>query len=76
MCQYCKCNDLIQSTTTHVVNYKNCIIVIKNVPCMECAQCGEKYYTDDVAEELEKLVDQAKKLMQEVAVIDYDKAAA
>lgn len=76
MCQYCKCNDLIKSTTTHVVNYKNCIIVIKNVPCMECAQCGEKYYTDDVAEELEKLVDQAKKLMQEVAVIDYDKAAA
>ena len=76
MCQYCKCNDLIKSTTTHVVNYKNCIIVIKNVPCMECAQCGEKYYTDEVAEELEKLVDQAKKLMQEVAVIDYDKAAA
>ena len=76
MCQYCKCNDLIKSTTTHVVNYKNCIIVIKNVPCMECAQCGEKYYTDEVAEELERLVDQAKKLMQEVAVIDYDKAAA
>ena len=76
MCQYCKCNDLISSTTTHVVNYKNCVIVIKNVPCEECVQCGEKYYTDEVAEELEKLVDQAKKLMQEVAVIDYDKAAA
>lgn len=32
----------VNSTTTHVVNYKNCIIVIKNVPCLECDQCGEK----------------------------------
>ena len=75
MCQYCKGTDLIPTITTHVVNYKNCIIVIKNVPCEECAQCGEKYYTDEVAEELEKIVDSAKKLMQEVAVIDYHKAA-
>lgn len=76
MCSYCKCNDLIESTTTHVVNYKNCVIIIKNVPCQECAQCGEKYYTDSVAEKLEELVNIAKKLMQDVAVIDYVKAVA
>ena len=62
-------------TTTHVVNYKNCIIVIKNVPCLECEQCGEKYYTDAVAEKLETLIDMAKKMMQEIAVIDYQKVA-
>ena len=42
MCMYCKNSTTINSTTTHVVNYKNCIIVIKNVPCLECEQCGEK----------------------------------
>ena len=47
---------IIGSTTTHVVNYKNCIIVIKSVPCLECTQCGEKYYTDEVAEHLNKVV--------------------
>ena len=62
-------------TTTHVVNYKNCIIVIKNVPCEECEQCGEKFYTDEVAEHLEVIVNSAKKLMQEISVIDYNKAA-
>ena len=75
LCMYCKNSTTINSTTTHVVNYKNCIIVIKNVPCLECDQCGEKYYTDEVAEHLELIVDMAKKLMQEIAVIDYPQVA-
>lgn len=76
MCKYCKNNTIIDSTTTHVVNYKNCIIVIKNVPCLECTQCGEKYYTDEVAEHLEDIVNMSKNLMQEIAVIDYLKVAS
>ena len=72
---YCKNSTSVESTTTHVVNYKYCIIVIKNVPCLECEQCGEKYYTEAVAEKLETLIDMAKKMMQEIAVIDYQKAA-
>jgi YgiT-type zinc finger domain-containing protein len=70
-----KCNTEKQSMTTHIVNNKNCVIVVKNVPCEECEQCGEKYYTDAVAEQLEILVNEAKKLMQEIAVIDYAKVA-
>lgn len=75
MCMFCKCKETRHSLTTHVVNYKNCIIIIKNVPCEECEQCGEKYYTNEVARQIEKLVTMAKKLMQEIAVIDYTKAA-
>ena len=71
MCMYCKCKITIQSFTTHVVNYKNCIIIIKNVPCEECEQCGEKYYSNEVAKQLENLVNIAKQLMQEIAIIDY-----
>ena len=68
MCMYCKNSTTVNSTT-------NCIIVIKNVPCLECEQCGEKYYTDEVAERLETIVNMAKKLMQEIAVIDYPQVA-
>ena len=75
MCMFCKCNTVKQSTTTHVVNYKNCIIIVKNVPCEECEQCGEKYYTDEVAEKLEMIVNAAKQLAQEISVMDYTKAA-
>ena len=45
------------------------------MPCEECEQCGEKYYSDEVAQQVESLVNMAKKLMQEIAVIDYSKAA-
>lgn len=75
MCMFCRCDTVRQSTTTHVVNYKGCIIVIKNVPCEECEQCGEKFYTDEVAQQLERLVSTAKRFMQEISVIDYNKAA-
>ena len=75
MCMFCKCDTVKESVTTHVVNYRNCIIVIKNVPCEECEQCGEKFYTDEVTERLEELVSAAKRLMQEISGIDYQKVA-
>ena len=75
MCMLCKCDTVRQTTTTHVVNYKGCVIVIKNVPWEECEQCGEKFYTDEVAERLEKMVNAAKELLQEISVIDYAKVA-
>lgn len=65
----CKCDTVKQSTTTHVVNYKGSVIVIKNVPCEEI------FYTDEVAEHLEEMVNEAKKLLQEISVIDYSKVA-
>lgn len=75
MCIFCKNKDYTKSTTTHVVNYQKCIIIIKNVPCLECEQCGEKFYTDEVSEKIEKIVNSVKKLMQEISVIDYKTAA-
>ncbi len=75
MCMLCKCDTVRQSTTTHVVNYRGSVIVIKNVPCEECEQCGEIFYTDEVAEHLETMVNDAKKLLQEISVIDYTKIA-
>ena len=71
----CKCDTVKQSTTTHVVNYNGSVIVIKNVPCEECEQCGEIFYTDEVAERLEKIVNDAKKLLQDLSVLDYSKVA-
>ena len=46
MCKLCKCDTVKQSTTTHVVNYKNSIIVIKNVPCEECEPAIVRLLTD------------------------------
>lgn len=63
------------STTTHVVDYDGCVIVIKNVPCEECQQCGEIEYSDDIMKHLDNIINNVKKLMQDVSVIDYTKIA-
>ena len=63
------------STTTHVVNYNGSLIIIKNVPCEECDQCGEVEYSDEVMRRLETIVNSAKKLLQDFSIIDYAKVA-
>ncbi len=74
MCFYCK-GTMKPSTTTHVVNYNGSLIIIKNVPCEECDQCGEVEYSDEVMRRLETIVNSAKKLLQDFSIIDYAKVA-
>ncbi len=74
-CFFCK-GELSNSTTTHVVTLDKCIVIVKNVPCTRCAQCGETYFDDAVAQQLEKIVEAVKhSIMSEVAIIDYAQAA-
>lgn len=48
MCLFCKCETVRPGLDTFVANYKGCILIVKNVPCEECEQCGAKYYSDSV----------------------------
>lgn len=61
--------------TTSVTDLGNCLVIVRNVPCYKCDECDEIFYTGDVVEHLEKIVDEAKKMMQEVSIIDYTKVA-
>ena len=71
MCMICKNKTYIESKTTHVVDRSDSLIIIRNVPCLECEQCGERFYTDAVAEKLEMIVETVKSLMPEISIVDY-----
>ena len=75
MCMFCKCNTMKPSFTTHVVSWKGNLIIVKNVPCEECEQCGEKYFADDVAIRLEAIVNATKANREELVILDYSKVA-
>ncbi len=50
----------------------DCVAIVKNVPARICRQCGEESYSDEVAQQLEKIVSAVKSsLMSEVAIIEY-----
>ena len=75
-CFFCKGN-IEEGITNHVVNLKNCVIIIKNVPCTECTQCGATFYDDDVMKKLEIIVNDMRKAVTEIAIVNYfDKIVA
>ncbi|MCL1859269.1 MAG: type II toxin-antitoxin system MqsA family antitoxin [Oscillospiraceae bacterium] len=60
-----------------MVDLGNCIVIVKNVPSQVCVQCGETSYTNDVARRLEKIVNDMRKAITEIAVVNYsDKVIA
>ncbi len=74
MCNACFNNGKIK-TTTFTIEHNDCIIVVRNVPCLECQVCGEITLSDNVAARLETIVNAAKTVLQEISVIDYAKVA-
>ena len=74
-CFMCK-GTLENKLTNCIADMGNCIIIVKDVPSQVCTQCGEVSYSNEVAEQLEKIVDKMKNAMTEIAVVHYsDKVA-
>ena len=62
--------------TIHVAELSNCIVIIKNVPCMKCSQCGETVYSGDIVQKIEEILEKCKNAMTEVAIVNYKDMAA
>ena len=54
-CHFCR-GDLEKSTTEYVEKMDNFIVVIENIPCDKCVQCGEAYFSDEVFGKLERIL--------------------
>lgn len=71
-----KCgNDAFESTTCEAIEMDFGILVIRNIPCYKCEECDEIFYTGDVAQKIERITEQVRRLMQEITVIDFEKTA-
>ena len=69
-------NSEALKNTRFMVELDNCIIIIKNVPSQVCKQCGEVSYSDEVAKQLEKLVNRVRDSITEITVINYSEKVA
>jgi len=74
-CFFCK-GRLENSETTHVVDLKKCLVIVRNAPCTQCVQCGESFFNDQTATELEIIVNNAKSAVTEVAIMNYSAMTA
>ena len=74
-CQLCK-GEMKPSTTIHTVQLKNCVVVIKNVPCLKCEQCGEVVLSADTVEKIEHILQTVEKAVAEITVVNFPDCAA
>jgi len=51
-------------------------VLVKNVPCLKCAQRGETVYSGEVVRRLEQILDVSRNDMAEIAVLSYLEKAA
>jgi len=74
-CLYCR-GAMIPDTTSDFTDLKTCIVVVRNVPCHKCVQCGEVVFDFSVGERLEEIVNMLKDSLTEIAVVQYSSVAA
>lgn len=74
-CLSCKSGTMSPSFATYFADLENCMIIVKNVPCQRCDQCGEVFYPASVVEHLYALMDKAEALAGELTVLEYDRPA-
>ncbi|MCD8132571.1 MAG: type II toxin-antitoxin system MqsA family antitoxin [Clostridiales bacterium] len=74
-CASCQHGNMRESTTAYFAQLNNCYVIIENVPCMECEQCGDKYYTASVAQKIDDILDGLEKIAGKIFIMDYVSAA-
>ena len=72
-----KCGaEVEKSFTTDIFDLGDCVLIIRNIPCVKCTECTEIIYTGKIIRDIEKIIEQNKKNITEIAVIDFSKIAA
>ncbi|MCL2098820.1 MAG: type II toxin-antitoxin system MqsA family antitoxin [Oscillospiraceae bacterium] len=77
MCIFCG-GGFEQSKTEYIEKNGSMVVLIKNVPCDECMQCGETYFDSKTVKAIENILEGIQPISSEItlSVIDYTKSAA
>lgn len=74
-CLSCKTGDMQDAKTTYFAQIKHCYVIIENVPCKKCNQCGDEYFSASVLERIDDIIEQLEKIASKIFILDYATAA-
>ena len=76
-CYFCK-GEVVQQNVTLDYRWGDDLMVIKDVPCGVCRQCGEKYLSSRVYKELERMAKTKNNTKEKITidVLTFAKHAA
>lgn len=74
-CMSCKFGEMQEASTTYFTQVNNCYVIIENVPCLKCIQCGEEFLIASVSEKIDDILDSIEKIASKIFILNYATAA-
>ncbi len=74
-CLICKEDSMTSDKSTYFAQLPNCYVIIENVPCLKCTQCGEVVYSASVMERIDDILKKVEKIASKILITDYSQAA-
>ena len=74
-CLVCKSGTMHESQGTYFANLPHGYVIIENVPCSKCDQCGEIVYSASVIEKIDAMIEELQKVTSKIFIVDYATAA-
>ena len=74
-CLVCKSGTMHESLEPYFAKLQSGYVIIENVPCWKCNQCGEILFSASVIEKIEDLLELYKKVSSKIFIVDYNRAA-
>ena len=74
-CMSCKDDKLYEALATYFATLEDGYVIIENVPCMKCGQCGEEFFSASVMERIDGILAGIGCIDSRVFITDYRAAA-
>ena len=74
-CSLCKNGEMKADFDVYFTKLNDGYLIVENVPCLKCDQCGEIVFSLSVIAKIEKIIAAYKNTSSKVSIIDYNKAA-
>ncbi len=74
-CLICKADSMTNDKSTYFAQLPNCYVIIENVPCRKCSQCGEVVYSASVMEKIDEILKKVELIASKILIMDFDRAA-
>lgn len=69
-CFFCK-GKLKEDYSNYMADLNGHFIIIKNVPCHKCSQCGEVSFGGTTVAKIEEIISKLNITLTEVAIVDF-----
>lgn len=74
-CLLCKEDSMVESKSAYFAELENCYVIIENVPCLKCNQCGEVVYSASVMEKIDEILEKVQSVASRIFIMDFADAA-